>query len=371
MLDDLFDDLDLETPTLEFDYARKEGWHQFVSFDASQPLEMSMDDYETLSSSERALYNIGRERFMTVEFRVSTPSLRNAAKAIHNAMADNRSPDASKSGVIISGRPGYGKTTAVLEFGRALERHLGNRADRGTKKTKDDEGHERNFIPVAYVPVPTHATAKTMISKILDFYGAIYSQTTRYDTLLARATGIMRKAGTQLVIIDDIHRLDLTYRHNEQVADALKEVSERCPGTMVYAGVDVAKNGLFWGSRGEQIMARFEVVHFDRYQVDSTEGFAVWGRVIAELESSLCLLQQPHLELVSIAKELHELSDGSIGRLAKAVRRGARHAIGNHTERLDLDLILANLAAGRATARWVEDEEGERRARRRHRTRVG
>ena len=360
MLDDLFDDLNLETPTLEFDYARKEGWEQFVSFDASQPVEMSMGDYEALSSTERALYNLGRERFMTVEFRVSTPSLRNAAKAIHNAMADNRSPDASKSGVIISGRPGYGKTTAVLEFGRALER-----------RRRGPSGQSRkNFIPVAYVPVPTHATAKTMISKILDFYGAIYSQTTRYDTLLERATGIMRKAATQLVIIDDIHRLDLTYRHNEQVADALKEVSERCPGTMVYAGVDVAKNGLFWGSRGEQNMARFEVVHFDRYEVDSPEGFAVWGRVIAELESSLCLLQQPHLELVSIARELHELSGGSIGRLAKAVRRGARDAIGNHTERLDLDQILANLAAGRATAQWVEDEEGERRARRRHRARA-
>lgn len=361
MLDDLFGDVDLETPTLEFDYARKEGWRQFVDFEVSQPLEISMSEYESLSSSERALYNIGRERFMTVECRVSTPSLQKAAQAIRNAMADNRSPDASKSGVIISGRPGYGKTTAVLEFGRALERRRKKQLPAGTK----------NFIPVAYVPVPTHATAKTMIAKILDFYGSIYSQTTRYDALLDRATGIMRKAATQLVVIDDIHRLDLTYRHNEQVADALKEVSERCPGTMVYAGVDVARNGLFWGSRGEQIMARFEVVKFDRYDVDSADGFAVWGRVVAELESSLCLLQQPHLELVTVARELHELSGGSIGRLAKAVRRGARDAIANRTERLNLDALLTGLAAGRATAQWVEDEEGEWQARRRHRTRTG
>ncbi|MFX8381786.1 TniB family NTP-binding protein, partial [Acinetobacter baumannii] len=80
-------------------------------------------------------------------------------------ITDNRSPDASKSGVIISGRPGLGKTTAVQEFGRAFERARRQRAT----------ASQRNLTPVAYVPVPTHATAKTMITKLADFYAIPYS----------------------------------------------------------------------------------------------------------------------------------------------------------------------------------------------------
>jgi hypothetical protein len=172
-----------------------------------------------MDSSERALFNIARERYMTLGARVATPSLRQVAVAIRHAMTDNRSPDASKSGVIISGGPGLGKTTAVQEFGRAFERARRQRAT----------ASQRNLIPVAYVPVPTHATAKTMITKLADFYAIPYSRNANYEVLLSRVSHVMRECRTELVIIDDIHRLDLHYRGNEQVADALKELSERCP----------------------------------------------------------------------------------------------------------------------------------------------
>ena len=347
MLDDLIGDFDFDAPATDFDYATKEGWRQFVDFIAQRPLTLTMTEYDTLSSSERALHNIARERYMTIGARVATPSLRQVALAIRHAMTDNRSPDASKSGVIISGRPGLGKTTAVQEFGRAFER-----ARRGHASTS-----RRNLIPVAYVPVPTHATAKTMIMKLANFYAIPYFRNASYETLLGRVTHVMRECATELVIIDDIHRLDLHYRGNEQVADALKELSERCPGTMVYAGVDVARNGLFWGSRGEQIMARFDLVKFDEYDTTTTDGAAVWGRVLVDLEETLCLIQQPGGEILTVAAELRELSRGSIGRVAKAVRRGARRAIEQHTERLDLDLVLEFLANLRDAEGWIEEQE--------------
>ena len=39
-------------------------------------------------------------------------------------------------------------------------------------------------------------------------------------------------------------------------------------------------------------MARFETVQFDEYDVATNEGAAVWGRVLTELEDSLCLIRQ-------------------------------------------------------------------------------
>ncbi|MDE0546223.1 hypothetical protein [Microbacterium sp. C7(2022)] len=128
MFDDLLGDFDFDAPSTDFDYATKEGWREFVDFVAQRPLPITLTEYDTMHSSERALFNIARERYMTLGARVATPSLRQVAVAIRHAMADNRSPDASKSGVIISGRPGLGKTTAVQEFGRAFERARRQRA---------------------------------------------------------------------------------------------------------------------------------------------------------------------------------------------------------------------------------------------------
>lgn len=348
MFEDLLGDFDFEAPATDFDYATKEGWREYVEHVAPRPLPVTMSEYEAMSSTDRAMYNIARERHMTIGARVATPALRSVAVAIRNAMADNRSPDASKSGVIVSGRPGLGKTTAVQEFGRALER---------MRRSRADPKAQPSLQPVAYVPVPTHATAKTMISKLADFYGLPYSRTATYETLLNRVSHVMRECSTELVIIDDIHRLDLHYRGNEQVADALKELSERCPGTMVYAGVDVARNGLFWGSRGEQILARFELVRFDPYDISTEEVAGIWGRLLVDLEQSLCLIQQPEREILEVVAELHDLSRGSIGRIAKAVRRGARLAIAQRTERLDTSEVLSTLAKLRHAEAWNIGED--------------
>ncbi|SJN10393.1 putative ATP/GTP-binding protein [Leucobacter sp. 7(1)] len=362
MFEDLLSDFDFDAPTVNFEYTTKEGWREFVEFEADQPVPCSTREYEAMASSDRALYNIARERFMSVGARISTPSLRSFAAAARNAMADNRSPDDSKSGVIISGRPSMGKTTAVQEFGRAFERA---RRARSTQKKRD-------LIPVAFAQVPTHATEKTMMKKLADFYALPYSQTASYETLLARVCNVMRECATEIVIIDDIHRLDLRYHANEGAADALKELSERFPGTMIYAGVDVARNGLFWGSRGEQIMARFETVQFDEYDIATNEGAAVWGRILTELETSLCLIDQPEGDILRIAAELRDISRGSLGRMAKAIRRCARDAIHDGSERLDLDNLLVVLATIRKLEDRAADEAGtgvKRRRGRRERVR--
>jgi len=349
MFDDLLAQFDFDAPTVNFDYTTKEGWREFVEFDAPRPAPCTMSAYEEMASSDRAIYNIARERFMSVGARIATPSLRRFVAAASSAMADNRSPDASKSGVVISGRPSMGKTTAVQEFGRAYERARRERA--GTRR--------KDLIPVAFAQVPTHATEKTMMKKLAEFYALPFSQTASYETLLSRVSNVMRACETEIVIIDDIHRLDLRYRASEQAADALKELSERCPGTMIYAGVNVAQNGLFWGSRGEQIMARFETVQFDEYDVATNEGGAVWGRVLTELEDSLCLIRQPEGDILKIAAELREISRGSLGRMAKAIRRCARDAIRDRSEQLDLDHLLVVLETIRRLEDRVADEAAQ------------
>lgn len=68
------------------------------------------------------------------------------------------------------------------------------------------------------------------------------------------------------------------------------------------------------------------------------------------------MISQPDAEILTVAAELRDLSRGSIGRVARAVRRGARRAIEQHTERLDLDNVLASLAKIREAEGWIEEE---------------
>ena len=69
------------------------------------------------------------------------------------------------------------------------------------------------------------------------------------------------------------------------------------------------------------------------------------------------MISQPDAEILTVAAELRDLSRGSIGRVARAIRRGARRAIEQHTERLDLDDVLASLAKIREAEGWIEEEE--------------
>jgi hypothetical protein len=44
------------------------------------------------------------------------------------------------------------------------------------------------------------------------------------------------------------------------VSDTLKYFSERIPATFCYAGINVEREGLFSGARGQQIAGRFSLI---------------------------------------------------------------------------------------------------------------
>ena len=66
---------------------------------------------------------------------------------------------------------------------------------------------------------------------------------------------LLGKLGTTLVLVDEIHNLDLTTRNGAEASDQLKYPSERIAATFVLAGLDVETSSLFQGTRGQQIPA--------------------------------------------------------------------------------------------------------------------
>ena len=88
--------------------------------------------------------------------------------------------------------------------------------------------------------------------------------------------------------VDEIHNLNLATRTGAEVSDTLKYFSERIPATFVYAGINVERDGLFSGTRGQQIAGRFTMIPAAPFPYA-----AEWQALIVTLEDALRLHQHP------------------------------------------------------------------------------
>jgi hypothetical protein len=62
--------------------------------------------------------------------------------------------------------------------------------------------------------------------------------------VLESVCGVLIDARVGLVLVDELHNVSLTTRSGAEVADTLKYFSERIPATLVYAGINVEREGL-------------------------------------------------------------------------------------------------------------------------------
>ncbi len=61
---------------------------------------------------------------------------------------------------------------------------------------------------------------------------------------------VLIDARTDIVVVDEIHNLNLDTRAGEELSDHLKYFTEHLPATFVYAGIEVERSGLlFTGTR--------------------------------------------------------------------------------------------------------------------------
>jgi hypothetical protein len=68
---------------------------------------------------------------------------------------------------------------------------------------------------------------------------------------------VLARLVVDLVLVDEIHNLNLATRAGADASDQLKYLAERFPATFIYAGVNTEGSGLFAGTRGQQIASRF------------------------------------------------------------------------------------------------------------------
>jgi hypothetical protein len=132
---------------------------------------------------------------------------------------------------------------------------------------------------------------------------------------------VLTEARTDLVIVDEIHNVNLA----------------------TSAGINVESCGLFTGIRGQQIAARCVLTRTGTFPCGQE-----WHAMIATMEQALRLHRHQPGSLVKHARYLHQRTGGMISGLSHLIRAGAITAIAEHSEQINrdlLDLIIVDHAA--------------------------
>lgn len=329
----------------------KEGWRRFVDAPGDPPPG---------ATASRTLIEQQRAEELRLEHHsrlgvVATPTVQQIALAGRRLMVLNRHQISARRGLIVTGGAGTGKTTAITQLGRAHELSQRLRVDNAAGQR----------LPVVYVTVPPAATPRMLAVEFARFLGLPVTARSNITDVTDAVCGVLGACGCELVIVDEIHNLNLATRSGAEASDQLKYFSERLPATFVYAGIDVERCGLFAGPRGSQIASRFATIATRPFAYGSQEERQTWHALLATLEQTLRLRAHKPGTLVALGGYLHQRTGGMIGSLSHLVRGAAIDAMITGEEKITraaLDGVQLDHAA--------EHQQGAKAATARGRTRT-
>ncbi|QEU97951.1 ATP/GTP-binding protein [Streptomyces kanamyceticus] len=293
-------------------------WDGFARFATTPVVTPPGPGAPARSLAERLAYH---SQFVTVR----TPAIDMLATQVRALMLLGRHQQVTaRPSLIVTGPAGAGKTTALLQVGRAC--HLARRRRQG-------ESAAGGQVPVAYVLVPPAASAKTLALEFARYLGIPATARMSQAQVVNSVCHTYTQVGVRLVMIDEIHRLNPRTTTGAQSADLLKDLTERIGATFVYAGIDVTSTPLFTGVRGEQLAARASLVDCDSFPAREGE-HEPFKDLVRALENALDLRHHRSGSLVRLAPYLHARTAGRIGSLARLVKQAALAALLDGTERI-------------------------------------
>ncbi|WP_433258941.1 ATP-binding protein [Streptosporangium sp. CA-135522] len=255
---------------------------------------------------------------------MATSTIREVAKQGRLLTLLNRREIGARRGMIISGPWTTGKSTAIKQLGRTHElmvrgRHPG----------------QRERIPVIYVTTPPKGSPRKLAMEFARFLGLPSAKRSTNTTDIADAVcQILIEARCELVLVDEIHNLNLATVAGEDMSDHLKYFTEHLPATFIYAGINVEREGLFTGVRGKQIAGRCVLINTRPFPYQ-----AEWKSLIATVEDELRLHRHKYGVIVELARYLHRRTGGMIGSLSHLIRAAAITAILDGREAITRELL--------------------------------
>jgi hypothetical protein len=299
------------------------GWRRFVD---SPPASFDLLDagqWQALSADARGRYDEARINYHSELVVVATSAVRQVARQGRLLTMLNRREISARRGLIVSGLQTTGKTTALKQLGRTHELMVRERYP-GTGR-----------IPVIYVTTPPKGSPRKLAMEFARFLGLPPVRRGQNTTDIADAVcQVLIDAAVDLVLVDEIHNLNLATSAGEDMSDHLKYFTEHLPATFVYAGINVERSGLFTGVRGKQIAGRCVLINTGPFPLQQE-----WAALLATLEGALRLHSHQPGTLPGLGKYLHQRTGGMIGSLSHLVRAAALVAILDGSEQITRKLL--------------------------------
>jgi DNA polymerase III delta prime subunit len=332
-----------------------DSWRDFVARDPEPLALLTEAELDRLTPEQRRAYDDERSNYHAAFPALKTPILdRTVTKGLLFIRLNRGQQTGTPCGLILSGVPGVGKTTAVKALGRTVEQ---------TYRTRNPQ--MTSAVPVVYITMPTAQHPKALPAELLYFLGAPYGSRATETTLTHQARQLMTDFKTSLVIVDEVHGIDRSRASHDQQSDQLKYFMDHVPATFVLAGINVENCGFFTRRRGEQLARRYTTLKASPSNYSTIPQRQEWARLIEGFERALRLHAHRPGSLLPLADYLYGRTGGYIVSLSHLVREAAIRAILTGAERIDehvLDAIELDHAA-------TEEAAAQQRAARRNRKR--
>ncbi|MER5864574.1 TniB family NTP-binding protein [Kitasatospora sp. NPDC002040] len=315
----------------------KEEWRSYLhAVPPRRPGLTTLDAYVAMAKNERDEFNHARHDYHSALVLIRTGQMRRHHSVIERRMRVNsRQAAGARRGIVLDGPPTVGKSTLIKLYAADYERALRHRHPERFATNYEVSGRLIDYTPVVYLNIPTKATPKHLSMLLADYLAMPYRSGATMVQITNAVLDTLRWVGTELVIIDDVHFLDLSARDGKVANEHLKYLANHTAATFVYTGADLKTSGLFLEGRGStqatQTSGRNTLLHvtpFGRTTQDQTE----WVQTIMALENTLCLFDHRPGTLPSLHRYLYDRTQGSICALSDLIRESAIEAVDTGAE---------------------------------------
>ena len=164
--------------------------------------------------------------------------------------------------------------------------------------------------------------------------------------LASRALDCILSCQTQLVIVDDVHFVNMGRRDGVEIANHFKWLANEFPVTFVFVGVGIERRGLMReglcsaDTAMAQTARRWTRLPIEAFEICSGEGRRQWRALLLAIEQQLVLARAERGMIADeLADYLFARSTGHIGSLMNLISRGCFRAVRSGDERLDVGLL--------------------------------
>jgi hypothetical protein len=271
---------------------------------------------------------------------IHTPQYRRAHEDLWNILDTNREDgDQPRLPAAIDAYPGLGKSTIANAFGRDYHRRQIQLYGKLT-----EEGHER--VPVVRIQLTDQTTRRDLNATFCRFFNLPGCERATANHLGNKAADAVISCDSTLIIVDDVHFLDIRRTNGRAVANHFKSLANTFPATFLYVGVGLAERGLLDDGLGPEQLElaqngrRWTLLNVEPFSIKSEAGRETWRALLLAIEKSIVLAESYRGMIADdLSDALYARSTGHFASLMSLVKRGCTQAVKTGAECLTEDVL--------------------------------